>query len=158
MHPLPAIFKVVFDVYNFSIISNLFNSDKPYALSTHNRKCANKMHHILRSTQIKAKQFKQVLREDYSKRTKITIIACKFSKFFRGSMPPDPFLLLNQLQICSAEKYILAKSVEIMLPLFKTSRYATEHHHWLSTLNQSEKLHGAKDNRLHSKYLTIYRE
>ena len=74
-------------------------------------------------------------------------------------MPPDPlepFLLLNQLQICSAEKYTLAKSVEIMPPLFKISCYATEHHHWLSSLNQSEKLHGAKDNRLHSKHLTTY--
>ena len=27
MHPLPAISKVVLDVYNFSIISNLFDSD-----------------------------------------------------------------------------------------------------------------------------------
>ena len=36
MHPLPAIFKVALDVYDFSIISNLFDSDKPYALSTHN--------------------------------------------------------------------------------------------------------------------------
>ena len=33
MHPLPAIFKVVLNVYNFSIISNLFDSDKPSALS-----------------------------------------------------------------------------------------------------------------------------
>ena len=43
----PAIFKNVFDVglYNFSIISNLFDSDKSYALSTHNRKCANKILH-----------------------------------------------------------------------------------------------------------------
>ena len=46
----PAIFKSVFDVYNFSIISNLFDSNKSYALCTHNRKCANKMHHIRRST------------------------------------------------------------------------------------------------------------
>ena len=46
------IFKNVFDVglYIFSIISNLFNSNKPYALSTHNRICANKMHHVWRST------------------------------------------------------------------------------------------------------------
>ena len=37
-------FKNVFDVglYIFSIISNLFDSNKPYALSTHNRTCANK--------------------------------------------------------------------------------------------------------------------
>ena len=27
----PAIFKNVFEVYNFSIISNLFDSNKPYA-------------------------------------------------------------------------------------------------------------------------------
>ena len=31
--PLPAIFKNVFDGYNFSIISNLFNKNKPYPLS-----------------------------------------------------------------------------------------------------------------------------
>ena len=42
------IFKNVFDVglYNFSITSNLFDSNKPYALSTHNRICADKMYHI----------------------------------------------------------------------------------------------------------------
>ena len=51
MHPPPAIFKNVLDVYNFSMISNLCDSDKHYALSTHNRKYANKMHHIWRSTQ-----------------------------------------------------------------------------------------------------------
>ena len=90
MHPLPAIFKVVLNVYNFSIISNLFDSDKPYALSTHNRKCANKMHHILRSTQIRVKQFEQNLPENSSKRTETTIRAGKFSKIFRGSMLPDP--------------------------------------------------------------------
>ena len=32
----PAIFKNVFDAYNFSIISNLFDTYKPYALSMHN--------------------------------------------------------------------------------------------------------------------------
>ena len=117
MHPLSAIFKVVLNVYNFSIISNLFDSDKPSALSTHNRKCANKMHDILQSIQIRVKQFEQNLPENYSKRTKITIRACKFSKIFQGSMLPDPletFLLLNQLQICFAEKNTVAKSVEIM--------------------------------------------
>ena len=49
-HP-SAIFKNVFDEHNFSIILNLFDSNKPYALSTHNRKCANKTHHIWQSTQ-----------------------------------------------------------------------------------------------------------
>ena len=47
----PANFKNVSDVNKFSIISNLFDSDKLYALSTPNRKCANKMHHIWRSMQ-----------------------------------------------------------------------------------------------------------
>ena len=47
----PAISKHDFDEYNLPIIANLFDSDKPYALSTHNRKCANKIHHICRSTQ-----------------------------------------------------------------------------------------------------------
>ena len=47
---LPSvIFKNVFDVYNFSVISNLF--DHEYALGRHNETCANKMHHIWRSTQ-----------------------------------------------------------------------------------------------------------
>ena len=46
MHPPPAIFKNVFDIYNFSIISNLFDSDKSSAFSTHNQKCANKLHHL----------------------------------------------------------------------------------------------------------------
>ena len=50
IHP-PAILKNVFDEYNFSIILNFFDNNEPYALSTHNRKRANKMQHIWRSTQ-----------------------------------------------------------------------------------------------------------
>ena len=46
-----AISKSVLGVYNFTIISNLFDSNKPYALSTYNRKCGNKMHYIWISTQ-----------------------------------------------------------------------------------------------------------
>ena len=41
--PLLAIFKHVFDEYKFFIISNFFENNRPYAPSTHNRKCANKM-------------------------------------------------------------------------------------------------------------------
>ena len=33
VHPSPAIFQIIFDVYSFSIILNLFDSDKPYALT-----------------------------------------------------------------------------------------------------------------------------
>ena len=44
----PDLFKNVFDVglHNVSIIANLFDCYKPYALSTHNRIRVNKMHHI----------------------------------------------------------------------------------------------------------------
>ena len=48
------------------------------------------MHHNWQITQIRVKKFKQNLPENYSKSTKITIVACEFSKFFRGSTPPDP--------------------------------------------------------------------
>ena len=43
MHPLISHFQKRFDVYYFSIISNLFDSNEPYVLSTHNQKCGNKM-------------------------------------------------------------------------------------------------------------------
>ena len=52
MHILPpAILENVFDVYNFSLISSLFDSNKPYAISTQNQKCASKRHHLWRSIQ-----------------------------------------------------------------------------------------------------------
>ena len=67
---------------------------------------------------IGVKKFKHNLPENRSKSTKIAITACKFSKIFQGSMPPDPlelFLFLNQFQICSAEKKItFEKKVKIM--------------------------------------------
>ena len=47
MHHPPAIIKNVYDEYKVSIILNLFDNDKLYALSTHNRECANKMHNYL---------------------------------------------------------------------------------------------------------------
>ena len=75
-----------------------------------------------RTHRIRVKKFKQNLRENYSKSTKIAITACKFSKFFRASVPPDslePFLLLIQFQLCSAKKIHLKKNVKIMPPLFK---------------------------------------
>ena len=49
---------------------------------------------------IRVKKFKQNLSENYTKNTKIAIAACKFSKFYRESMPPDPldsFFFFNQL-------------------------------------------------------------
>ena len=59
-----AIFKNVFDVglpvYNFSVVSNLFNSNKPYVLSTHNRKRANKVHHIGEALRIRFKNLNTI--------------------------------------------------------------------------------------------------
>ena len=95
-----AIFKNVFDVYNFSIISNLFHSNKPYAFSTYIENVQTKCIIFGEALRSRVKKFKQNLREDYTKSTKIAITACKFSKLFRGSMPSDPlepFLRLNQL-------------------------------------------------------------
>ena len=69
---------------------------------------------------IRVKKFKQNLPENNSKSTETAIAARKISKFFRRSMPPNPpraFLVLNQLQISSAEKKYASKNVEIMPPL-----------------------------------------
>ena len=77
---------------------------------------------------IRVKKFIQNLPENYSKSTKIAITACKFSNFFRGSLPPDPlkcFLFLNQLQICST-KNVLEKKWKWCPPSFKIFRYATD--------------------------------
>ena len=111
--PPPAIFKNIFNVYNFSIISNLFYSNislTPYARIIENvRTTCIIFDERLR---IKVKKCKQNLPEIYSKSTKMAITACKFSKIYRGSMPPDPlkpFVFLNQLQISSAEKLRLKK-------------------------------------------------
>ena len=47
MHPPPPdILKHIIDEYNFSIISNVFNNNKPHAQSTRNQKCTNKMHSL----------------------------------------------------------------------------------------------------------------
>ena len=97
MHlPPPAIFKHVFNEFNFSIISNLFDNNKSYALSTHNRKCVRTKCIILGATlRIRGKKFKQNLPKICSKSTKMVTTVCKFSKIIRGSMSPDrlePFL------------------------------------------------------------------
>ena len=119
----PAIFKNAFDIYNFSAISNLFDSNKPYAISTHNRKCII----FVEALRIRVKKFKQNLPENYSKSTKIAISACKFSKIFRGSMPPDPpiaFVSQSASNLFCRKKIRLKKCGNCGSP-FKISRYAT---------------------------------
>ena len=96
MHPPTSHFKNVFDVYNFSIISNLFHSSKPYAFSTYIENVRTKCNIIGEALRISVKKFKQNLGENYLTNTKITITACKFSKFLPGehapsaSPPPPP--------------------------------------------------------------------
>ena len=80
------------------------------------------MHHIWRSTRIRVKKIKQILPDNYLKRTKIVFTACTFSKFSGGGCSRTPlelFLFLNQLQICSAEKNMFEKYVKIMAPLLQ---------------------------------------
>ena len=77
---------------------------------------------------IRVKKFKHNLPENYSTSTKIAITACKLSKIFWGSMPPDPpkfFLSLHQLQINSAEKNTLKKCGNYAPSPFKSFCYAT---------------------------------
>ena len=92
MHPPNSHFQKIFDVYNFSIISNLFDSDKPYARKIENvrTKC------ILfgEALRIRLKKFKQNFPENYSKSTKIAIATCNISKFFMGACPRTPRVFL----------------------------------------------------------------
>ena len=55
------------------------------------------------------KKFKQNLRENYLKRTKIAMTACQFSKISRGSMPPNPSLAFLDYQ--SAPKWFCRRNV-----------------------------------------------
>ena len=85
-HPPISHFQKCFNVNNFSVISNLFHSIKPCAFSTYIENVRTKC--IGEALRIRIKTFTQNLRENYSKSSKIIIPACKFSKIFRGSMPP----------------------------------------------------------------------
>ena len=89
MHPPTSHFKIVFDVYNFSTFSKLFCSSRTYAFSTYIENVRTKGIISGEALRIRVKNFKQNLRENYSKSTKIIITACKFSKFFQVSMPAD---------------------------------------------------------------------
>ena len=83
--PPQAIFKHVFDEYNFSIISNLFDNNNSYALSTHNRKCTNKCIIFGETLGFKGKKFEQNLPKNSSISTKMATTA----KIYRGSISPD---------------------------------------------------------------------
>ena len=88
-----AIFKHVFDEYSFSIIMNLFDNNKPYALSTHNRKCKNKMHHIWCNTQsdLGAKILYKICLKIVQKVLKWPLQHVNFQKCFGGVCPQNLF-------------------------------------------------------------------
>ena len=60
-HPPPAIFINAFDEYNFSIISNLFDNNNPYALSKYNRNVRTKCAIFGEVFKIRGENFKQNL-------------------------------------------------------------------------------------------------
>ena len=60
-------------------------------LSTHNRKCMNKKCTIFGETlRFRGKKSKQNLTKNFLESAKMVSTVCKFSKVFRGSMPPHP--------------------------------------------------------------------
>ena len=131
----PTISKMLlmYIAHNFAIISNLFHSTKPYAFCPYIENVRTKCIIFGKALRIRVKKFKQNLPENYSKSTKITITACKFSKIFRESIPPD-FSRLKSLFCVSISftsvlpKKIRLKKVWKFLPPtpFKISRFATE--------------------------------
>ena len=115
----PVIFKNVFDAYNFSIISNLFDSYKPYASKARIIKNVRTKCIIFgEALRIWCQKIKQNLPQNYLKNTKIAITACKLLNFSGGACLRSPlkhFLFLNYLrQISSAAKNAQEKIMEIM--------------------------------------------
>ena len=72
MHPPTSYFQKCFDVYDFSIISNLFDSYKPCVLSTRNliENVGTKCIIFGDALRIRVKKFQQNLPENYSKALK----------------------------------------------------------------------------------------
>ena len=86
--------------YNFSIISNLFDNNKPYPKARIIGNVRTKCIIFGTTLRIRSKKFKQNLPKICSISTKMATTVCKFLKIFRGSMPPYPpkvFFIPNKL-------------------------------------------------------------
>ena len=100
-----------------------------YALSTHNRKCVKQnASYLAKNSELGSNKFEQNLSKNYSKSTKIAITACKFSKIFRESIPPDPPRAFSCFSI--SFKFVLSKKIRLKkcgnyTPSFKLSHYTT---------------------------------
>ena len=116
----PAIFKHVFDEYNCSIILNLFDNNKPYALSTNNQKCTNKCIIFGETLRFKGKNFNQNLPKTCSKSTKWPLQYISFTKFFRGTCPRtplEPFLFSICFKTILPEKKTFENMSKFSAPL-----------------------------------------
>ena len=129
MHPPTAILKHVVDEYNFSIISNVFNNNKPHAQSTHNQKCMNKMHHKLfdETLRFRGKNFHQNLRLIVQKVLKWPLQYVSFQIFLGEHTPVSPtaFYILRTFKIILTEKIrlkICANTLENMCKFHLTEK------------------------------------
>ena len=85
--PLPAILKNVFHEYNFSIILNLFDNNKPYALSKQkSTMCEQNAPYLEKHSELGAKKLNKIFLNIVEKAQTWLLQY----KNFRGSMPSNP--------------------------------------------------------------------
>ena len=71
---LPTIFNVIFDEYNSYIISNLFDNNQSYALSTHKSKvCEENVSYLVKDSELGAKKLNIICHKICLKGTKMAI-------------------------------------------------------------------------------------
>ena len=117
MHSPPrAIFKHVFDEYNSFIILNLFDNNKPYALSTHNRKCTNKMQYLVKYSDFGAKYSHKICLKIIQKVLKWTLQYANFKKFSGEACPRTP---LKPLLFSICFKMILPENIRLKIQYVK---------------------------------------
>ena len=87
MHPPRAVSKSVFGKFIFSLISSLFDSNKPDALRTHNRKSANKM---VMHKELASKKLNKICLKCGQKALKWSLQHLNFQTFSRGHGPGPP--------------------------------------------------------------------
>ena len=93
MHPPHQPFSNMFlNEFSFSIISNLFDNSKPYALSTHNQKCTVRTKCIIfgETLRFRGKNLYKIYLKIVQKVLKWPLQYVNFQKIFLESMLPDP--------------------------------------------------------------------
>ena len=107
-----AIFKHAFDVYSFSMISNLFDCDNLTPQPRISENVRTKCIIFGEALRVRVKKFKQNSPENYSKSTKMAITACtvSFQNLSRRSIPPDlpkafSCFSISCTLVCSQKEY-----------------------------------------------------